>query len=306
MLVSRLVCLYLTTTTTTSAFAVKSTFSSSTKHLVNNKLSRAGFEVAGGGISTTTCRTMSSSSASNAGISDIGENGITEKDAKQDDESLQSWRSKIEISIAKSRKVRGGNYVQIATIDPATNEPRCRTVVFRGFQDIPPESSAKRIVCDHKSCIMKMITDTRSNKVAETTSNGSNNGAAEMVWWFSKSSEQYRIRGNLIFVGGGQFEFDQDPFMKKARKEQWGNLSDMAREQFFWTDPGIDYSGESTVPTGGRDENGKVVPVPDTFLLMLLLPKHVDYLRLGDNFRQIDELSSSSEGEEWSQNRVNP
>mmetsp|Transcript_23295 Transcript_23295/g.32539 ORF Transcript_23295/g.32539 Transcript_23295/m.32539 type:complete len:307 (+) Transcript_23295:92-1012(+) len=306
MLINRLVCFYLTTTTTTttSAFAVKSTFSSSTKQLVNNKLSRAGFEVVGGGVSTRSSRSMSSSSSNNnVGISDIGVNEITE--AKE--ESLQSWRSMIEISIAKSRKVRGGNYVQIATIDPATNEPRCRTVVFRGFQEISPESSAKRIVCDDKSCIMKMITDTRSNKVAETTSagNNANNGASEMVWWFSKSSEQYRIRGNLIFVGGGQFEFDQDPFMKKARKEQWGNLSDMAREQFFWTDPGIEYSGESIVPTGGRDENGKVVPVPDTFLLMLLLPKHVDYLRLGDNFRQIDELSSSSE-EEWSQNRVNP
>mmetsp|Transcript_29388 Transcript_29388/g.41120 ORF Transcript_29388/g.41120 Transcript_29388/m.41120 type:complete len:297 (-) Transcript_29388:157-1047(-) len=296
MLVSRLVYLYLATATTPSAaFAVNPSFS---RKLVNN-VSR-GFV---GSSSRSSMSSLSSSTNDNVGISDIG----TTSKQDNDTTTLQSWRSMIETSIARSRKIRGGNYVQIATVDPTTNEPRCRTVVFRGFQNIDKdESSAPFVECDGKSCIMKMITDTRSNKVSEITS--TSNGA-EMVWWFSKSSEQYRIRGNLMFVGGGQFKYDNDPFLMKARKEQWGNLSDMAREQFFWTDPGIPYSGESTFPSGGRDEDGKVVPVPDTFLLMLLLPKHVDYLRLGDNYRQIDELSTNDNDEgttAWTQNRVNP
>ena len=42
------------------------------------------------------------------------------------------WRERIDASIARSRKVRGGNYVQIATVDEA-GLPRCRTVVFRGW-----------------------------------------------------------------------------------------------------------------------------------------------------------------------------
>ena len=42
------------------------------------------------------------------------------------------WRERITDSIARSRKIRGGNYVQLATVD-ANNAPRCRTVVFRGF-----------------------------------------------------------------------------------------------------------------------------------------------------------------------------
>ena len=88
------------------------------------------------------------------------------------------------------------------------------------------------------------------------------------------------------------------------RKEQWGSLSDMAREQFYWKDPGIEYSQQAKVPKGGRDGDGKLLPPPENFLLMLLHPTHVDYLRLTDNFRQLDKLEE--EGEVWSQKRVNP
>lgn len=235
--------------------------------------------------STLTALAMSSTSV---GLSDIGDNHHT---GKQD---LVSWRSRIDASIAKSRKIRGGNYVQIATVDSQTNEPRCRTVVFRGFQDMPSTSG---ISCDDKPCVMKMITDNRSNKVSEATTG---NSSCELVWWFGKSSEQYRIRGELKFVGNAQFELDNE--LASVRKQQWGNLSDMAREQFFWKEPGLAYSGESTVPEGGRDDDGKVLPPPDSFLLMLLFPNRVEYLRLGDNFRQIDQRK----GDEWSMSRVNP
>merc|ERR1712224_84325 len=78
-----------------------------------------------------------------------------------------------------------------------------------------------------------------------------------------------------------------------ARKEQWGNLSDPAREQFFWKDPGLpkfDNDDVVVVPKGGRDEDGKVLPPPDNFLLMILQPTRCDYLRLTDNYRQIDNF----------------
>ena len=43
-----------------------------------------------------------------------------------------AYRVRLDISMAKSRKVRGGNYVQLATV---TNDgfPKCRTVVQRGL-----------------------------------------------------------------------------------------------------------------------------------------------------------------------------
>jgi pyridoxamine 5'-phosphate oxidase len=238
-------------------------------------------------------RAMSSDSA---GMTDIGQvnNGVTSiSDSTTND--MISWKARIDKSIARSRKIRGSNYVQISTV--SNGEPRCRTVVFRGFQRLPSDHTIA-VECDDIPCVMKMITDNRSNKVSEAASKS----AAEMVWWFPKTSEQYRIRGSLVFVGGGDFELDEDSTLSAARKEQWGNLSDGAREQFFWQDPGIPYSGESRVPKGGRDDEGTLLVAPKTFLLMFLLPSHIDYLRLGDNFRQIDELVEKN----WVSIRVNP
>lgn len=42
------------------------------------------------------------------------------------------WRERIGASIAASRQIRGGNYVQLATCESG-GAPRVRTVVFRGF-----------------------------------------------------------------------------------------------------------------------------------------------------------------------------
>ena len=134
-------------------------------------------------------------------------------------------------------------------------------------------------------------------------------------------------------------------FLEEARRQQWGNMSDPARDQFFWTGkPGAEfgvversttgsisanaaYSTEKTMNRvaeemgeenedeaeescpdttkkrpkklnsagllpGGRDPStGNIVqPPPETFLLLLLIPHQVRYLRLTDNFAQTDTL----------------
>ena len=253
-------------------------------------------------FSRHTILAMSSASSPNgsaaSGLSNIGKKGDNQP-ARSDDDSF-SWRDRITGSIARSRKIRGGNFVQIATVDPDSLEPRCRTVVFRGFLPHRPSESGKS--AQSLPTVMKMITDLRSSKVAEATNHPKSNQSAELVWWFVKSSEQYRIRGKLQFVGCGSFEGDSDAFLTQMRKEQWGNLSDSAREQFYWKDPSVPYTLQNDVPAGGRGEDGKVLPPPKNFLLMLLHPTRVDYLRLGDNYRQIDNL----DGEEWRCERVNP
>jgi PPOX class probable FMN-dependent enzyme len=185
-------------------------------------------------------------------------------------------------SIKRSRKVRGGNYVQIATVDEH-GRPHCRTVVFRGFMTY------------NGSEMMKMITDARSVKVKEIQASG---GVSEMVWWFQKSNEQYRFQGKLSLVGGDEVDSD----LIAARKQQWGNLTDAAREQFFWSPPGP-YEPQSDVPCGGRDASGKILPAPAPFLLMLLPPSRIEYLQLTDNYRQIDHLDSNGD---WNCSRVNP
>ena len=286
--------------------------------------------------STTSCASRKMSNNDNdqqQGLTDIGNNNNNDSDSNP---SMKTWKERIDISIAKSRKIRGSNYVQISTIDYETMEPRCRTVVFRGFMKDLPFGTVEEVLLGDKQedespassssytdCVMKMITDLRSNKVSEVESfqtTGKKNGnTVEMVWWFPKSSEQYRIRGKLQFIGNGGPLTNNDEdisnhndYFVGERKQQWGNLSDMAREQFYWDKPGVPYCSikghEQGVPPGGRDEDGKVLPVPDSFLLMLLYPTKIDYLKLGENYRQIDEWTWDGDGDksQWEQMRMNP
>lgn len=244
---------------------------------------------------------MQSSEGSDHGLADIG-NGAKGGSGGTTDDAVP-WKDRIQRSSAISRKIRGGNYVQIATVD-GEGKPRCRTVVFRGFLD-PFAGNKERAGGE---VAMRMITDARSEKVAHASAQP----ACEMVWWFTKSSEQYRISGDLQFVGGadGSGGGDGDDMelareLQNARKSQWGSLSDMAREQFYWAQPGIDHEpAAASPPAGGRDQEGKILPPPDTFLLMLLWPKQVKYLRLTDNFAQIDALDEK--GGAWTARRVNP
>merc|ERR1719326_608968 len=110
----------------------------------------------------------------NAGLADIGNGG--EESTMRASAELIPWRARLDKTVARVRRERGSNYVQLSTVDPA-GHPRCRTVVMRGW------------VGD----AIKMITDARSEKVQHIQHSPS----AEMVWWFPKSSEQYRLAGSL-------------------------------------------------------------------------------------------------------------
>ena len=94
--------------------------------------------------------------------------GVQNDKNKDDNCNIESWLKRIDSSIARSRKIKGGNYVQIATVD-SNGLPRCRTVVFRGLVNLPNNMIA-----------MKMITDMRSEKVDQIA----NSPACELVWWF--------------------------------------------------------------------------------------------------------------------------
>jgi pyridoxamine 5'-phosphate oxidase len=229
-------------------------------------------------------------------------------------ETSKSWRSLLEVSISKTRHVRGSNYVQLATVDPGTGEPRVRTLVFRGFVGgLPPGHSLGNNWCDEdrKPCLMKMCTDLRSKKVEQAE----RQPIAELVWWFPELSEQYRVRGRLVLVGDD--DDADDTALTTVRQELWDRLSDPARESFFGSSmPGTPYCEESAndsnsedVPPGGRDEQGRLLPPPRNFLLMILDPQEVDYLRLtGAQYRQVDRRAATADDGEtaWSWERVNP
>lgn len=211
---------------------------------------------------------------------------------------VDPFRSLLDASVNKSRKIRGGNYVQLATVT-ADGEPRVRTVVQRG---IFPHG-------DFNS-VFKFITDKRSEKVRQIQSQPK----GELVWWFLKTSEQYRISGNLTLIG----DEEKDESLAVIRKQTWGNLRDGAREQFYWPQPGLPLDEQSSdekcaptdtpnapsdIPTGGRDENGKLMPPPGEFLVMLMWPSKIDYLRLTDNHRIVFERKNTGT---WNTTTVHP
>ena len=128
---------------------------------------------------TTDSETVASNE--NVGLTDASESS---RPSNTDiDNSIIDWKSRMKTSIAESRKIRGSNYAQISTVDHSTLEPRCRTVVFRGFmKNVPTESSDT-----YGDCVVKMITDVRSNKVTELQSfhdaGELERNNVEMVWW---------------------------------------------------------------------------------------------------------------------------
>lgn len=140
-----------------------------------------------------------------------------------------------------------------------------------------------------------MITDARSEKVDHVR----RSPACELVWWFSQSSEQYRVKGTLQLVGD-----EEEGELQAARQDQWTKMSDAAREQFWWDQPGVAYSGDPSVPKGGKNSEGELLPPPPAFLMVLLWPSRVKYLRLTDNYSQVDALDEASGV--WEPMRVNP
>eukprot|EP00668_Euglena_longa_P019521 GGOE01024294.1.p2 GENE.GGOE01024294.1~~GGOE01024294.1.p2 ORF type:complete len:223 (+),score=36.64 GGOE01024294.1:52-720(+) len=185
-----------------------------------------------------------------------------------DSSSGLDWRILLDTSIAQTQGERGSNYVQLATVDPS-GQPHNRTIVFRGF--LPGAGDS----------VMSFITDARADKVAEVAGNP----RGELVWWFPKRMEQYRIAGQLELVGADHPDAD----LRLARLDQWGNWTDRSRETMWSPPPGAPHDLAPAVvpPSGGRDRTGQVLPPPDNFLLLLLRPSRTDYLRLTDNFRQV-------------------
>ena len=81
--------------------------------------------------------------------------------------NLPSWRQDLKSSRKKEGKSHSNRWVQLATVSNK-NEPRLRTVVFRGW---------------HKDSSMIIFTDRRSEKIEHLRSNP--NG--EILWLFFKT-----------------------------------------------------------------------------------------------------------------------
>lgn len=179
------------------------------------------------------------------------------------------WRDALDTAIARNRRDAHGRYLQLATIDEGY--PATRNVVFRGFLE---DGS------------LTLVTDARSGKVSQVA----RHPGVEACWYFTRSREQFRIRGQLRLADGRGPDAE-------ARKRAWSRLSDAARAQFFWRTPGAALA-QGCEPE--LDEAG----IPDVFLLGILTPERIDHLQLAPSPQQ--RVISMREGGEWHAVPVNP
>ncbi|HIK55969.1 MAG TPA: pyridoxamine 5'-phosphate oxidase family protein [Synechococcales cyanobacterium M55_K2018_004] len=191
---------------------------------------------------------------------------------------LAPWRSPLARALHLNRSLVYARYVQLATVRP-DGRPANRTVVFRGFLN---ETNA-----------LKFVTDTRSEKMAHLH----HQPWGEVCWYFPNSREQFRLGGPLTPVTADTV----DESLLKARRIQWHDLSNAARSQFAWANPGHPRDPQASFSPPPPDPNQ---PLPN-FCLLLLQPVEVDHLQLRGDPQSRDRYWLQESGE-WQQQAVNP
>ena len=189
---------------------------------------------------------------------------------------LAPWRSPLQRALHRNRSQVFSRYFQLATVSEK-GFPTNRTVVFRGF-------------LDNSNCL-KIVTDTRSEKFTHLQ----HNPQAEICWYFAKTREQFRIRGNIELVT------QKDQQLNHLREEAWRKLSHNGKEQFLWSHPGEPLSDEINNDIFSFDEEKPL----SNFCLLLFHPERVDHLELrSDPHNRYLYLLAS--GSDWFMDKINP
>ena len=123
------------------------------------------------------------------------------------------WLQQLKRAIRGNRRDAHNRYVQFATLG-LDDKPRVRMVVFRGFS----LSEASFFI----------ITDARSEKVKELAQCPD----VEVSWYFTQTREQFRLQCSAVTHS---HRTDAD----LHRDALWQGLSDAAKAQFFWPEPGF-------------------------------------------------------------------
>ena len=191
--------------------------------------------------------------------------------------SLAPWRSLLTLALERNPQPNA-RYLQLATVG-ADNRPANRTVVFRGFY----------VDTDQ----LKFVVDARSQKITQIEQQP----WAEACWYFPETREQFRISGSLILVIANY----PDLALQQARQNTWQELSDAARLQYTWPDPGqpkADAAAFESLPPNPKE------PLPH-FCLLLLQPVQVDHLELRGE-PQNRWIYCRNDVHDWSTQAINP
>lgn len=190
---------------------------------------------------------------------------------------LAPWRSPLAKALHLNRSKPYSRYFQLATITPE-GFPSNRTVVFRGFyQD---------------TNTLQIITDIRSEKYQHLQ----HQPQSEICWYFTKTREQFRINGIIQIIT----HQETDSTMINARQQAWEKLSDNAKIQFSWANP-----GETVNPTLTSPIPENLDHPMDSFCLLLFKPHRVDHLQLKGN-PQNRYLYQIGEQNQWEMSPINP
>ena len=193
--------------------------------------------------------------------------------------NLPEWRSLLARALHRNRAKYHSRYFQLATVS-VEGLPKNRTVVFRGFL----ESTNK----------IQIITDSRSEKVDQIC----HQPWGEICWYFTKTKEQFRIAGDLLLVDANNSNLE----LIAARKAAWQKISDNARSQFTWPNPGELRTDDLSLFT---PETPSVQEPVTNFCLLLLTPKKVDHLELrGEPHNRC--LYNLQPNGDWKTEQINP
>ncbi len=191
---------------------------------------------------------------------------------------LAPWRSPLSRALHRNRAQPFCRFLQLATLR-LDGLPANRTVVFRGFR---AQTNQLMFICDR-----------RSEKIAQIQHNPN----AEACWYFTKTREQFRVRGQLTAITADTSAAD----LAETRRQLWQKISDSARLQFAWPHP-------KATRTEDSDAFAPSPPDPqdplETFCALLLTPQEVDYLSLRGEpqSRIIYQLAK----DDWTCTSVNP
>ena len=179
------------------------------------------------------------------------------------------WLQHLQRAIRGNRRDAHNRYVQFATLG-LDGKPRVRMVVFRGFSS--SETS------------FFIITDARSEKVKELE----NCPDVEMSWYFTHTREQFRLQCSTVTHSHGAD-------VELHRVALWKGLSDAAKAQFFWPEPGL--------PSGDGQSLEITAHPPETFVVIECCPQRVDHLVLAKTQRRtLSDLTASG----WTEVSINP
>lgn len=193
--------------------------------------------------------------------------------------SVAPWRSPLSQSLHENRSLAYSRYLQLATVQ-VNGHPANRTLVFRGFLEDSEQ--------------LKFVIDARSQKPDQINYQP----WAEACWYFPETREQFRIFGSLTLVKADELNTALD----QARQTTWQELSDAARSQFAWPDPGKPKADPAAFKPPPPNPNEPL----ENFCLLLLQPVQIDHLQLRSDPQNRTIYSWHDDKQAWSTQAINP